>query len=394
MLFIKRLFQAFLLLPVLFLIYVNWQLFYKPHCDKDINQDVVEQLHFLENQLKNNQAATQMQGYFPEGFVFLSVTYGLAWAEVLEKADRQSPILKKGLAEIRWALTALHSDEGQAIFKAPLPLRQGAFYKGWTTYLLGKYLELEPTDGWDNLFKTNCLEIKTAIENTPLPYLESYPDAAWPADNILCLASLSLHDKIYPPQYQPTIRAWLDKIQQHLDPKTGLLPHAFDLSLSHCFSEPRGSSQSLMLSLLPQIDSSFAVLQFEKFKNHFVIHRLSLPAIGEYPKGTTGEGDVDSGPVIWDVGAVASIMGIKAAAKNGDWTLHQNLRNSIEALGFPTQFGGQKRYLFGKLPMADGFIAWSNAQACDCKEGSNWHFSFLLGSILVMAFFVWWAYKL
>ena len=57
------------------------------------------------------------------------------------------------------------------------------------------------------------------------PYLESYAGQAWPADNILCIASLSKHDKVLPPQYKSTISTWVTRIKGKLDAKTGMIPH-------------------------------------------------------------------------------------------------------------------------------------------------------------------------
>jgi len=37
------------------------------------------------------------------------------------------------------------------------------------------------------------------------------------------------------------------------------------------------------------------------------------------------------------------------------------LRNCIESFGMSLTFGSKKKYLFGVLPMADAFIAWSNS---------------------------------
>ncbi len=164
--------------------------------------------------------------------------------------------------------------------------------------------------------------------------METYSNALWPADNILCLASLNLFDKIYPPQYKAIEQNWLNRIKQNLDKKTGLIPHSYSFLGTNDDLGVRGSSQSLMLSVLPAIDSVFAKEQFDKYKTFFVINRLGLPAIAEYPTGMKGSGDVDSGPVIWDVGAVASITGIKAAFENKDWVLYKSLRNNIEAFSF------------------------------------------------------------
>ena len=42
--------------------------------------------------------------------------------------------------------------------------------------------------------------------------------------------------------------------------------------------------------------------------------------------------------------------------------LYAGLRNSIEGFGCAITLGGKKRYIFGQLPMADVFIAWSHSR--------------------------------
>ena len=125
-------------------------------------------------------------------------------------------------------------------------------------------------------------------------------------------------------------------------------------------------------------------------------YKLTLPAIREYPNRKAGVEHIDSGPVIWDVGAVASIVGIKAMLKNNDSVLYRPMRNCIEAFGFPYIFNHEKQYLFGQLFVADAFIAWSNANACSFEEDRAgwWRWRFHLLSFLIVVPFCWWVFKL
>lgn len=400
MLFIKRLLQAFLLFLASLIVFINLKLYYLPVCENGMNKDVIKQLAYLETELKNNNAAENMQNIFPEGYLFSNALYGLAWADVLEKADKNSTIFKKGCHEIRWSIDQINSFDGKIVFTEDLDLPYGAFYKGWLSYLSGKYLQLLENPKQDtaihNLFIFNCLAIQKSISKTTLPYLESYKNLAWPADNILCLASLNLHDKIYPPQYQSIKTAWLSRIKTHLDAETGLIPHAYSLYNNTGLEGVRGSSQSLINCFLPELDSTFAQAHFQKYKKHFIDYKLTLPAVREYPNGYNGSGDIDSGPIIWDVGPVASIVGIKAMAENKDRTLYKPIRNCIETLGFPFSFNEKKQYLFGQLFIADAFIAWSNAKACTVayEDAGWWRWKFHLISLLLVVPFCWWICKL
>ena len=161
----------------------------------------------------------------------------------------------------------------------------------------------------------------------------------------------------------------------------------------------RGSSQSLILTLLSDIDQELANSHYLKYKELFQDYRFGLPGIREYPKGKSGSGDIDSGPVIFDIGGAASIVGQRAAGKQGDWSLYEGLRNSVELFGFPWTVNQEKRYLFGQFSMADAFIVWSNSMdknPSEMKERTidNWRLNVQLGSLLFLIFLLFAYYKL
>jgi hypothetical protein len=67
---IKNAFKSMLLLPILLLLTINWSLHHTPSFVGKINEDVLAQLTFLENELHNNAAGEKMQAVFPEGFLY------------------------------------------------------------------------------------------------------------------------------------------------------------------------------------------------------------------------------------------------------------------------------------------------------------------------------------
>lgn len=228
------------------------------------------------------------------------------------------------------------------------------------------------------LFNLKCQQIADAFSKNSSPYLESYSNGIWQADNVICMASLALHDKLFTPKYDKIISEWVQKVKAQLDPKTGLIGHSGNEK------SPRGSSQSLINVFLPDIDSVFAKEVFKKYRNNFLENRLGLTLIREYPKGTEGKGDIDSGPVIWDIGGVASIVGIKAMAVNKDYSSAKTLRNNIEALTLPLTINNQKRYFLGLFSMADIFIAWSNITYFNERDIENSNNMFLIHALSLL----------
>jgi len=142
-----------------------------------------------------------------------------------------------------------------------------------------------------------------------------------------------------------------------------------------------------MLVFLAEIDSVFATEQYRQYQHYFLTHRLGLPGIREYPDGVAGQGDVDSGPVVLGIGGAATIVGMKVAQRFNDWDLAIALHSGMEMLLFPQQSKTEKTYLFGKLPILDAFLAWSNAGLCETtrQQSGTWRLGFQMWSLALLA---------
>lgn len=336
--------------------------------------------------MHNKNAGLRMQNYFPEGFVFQNALYGLTWCDLINQ-DTDSSIRNEAILEIDWAIDELLSENGTYIFQEELPLKYGVFYRGWTNYLIGRRLLLDKkSQRLLDIYETNRKDISQAFNTSESPYLESYNKACWPADNVIAISSLALEYDINistsgPLKFYDT---WFSKVQDRLD-TFGRIPHAVDWKSGECIQDSRGNSMSLMLCFLQDINHNFVKEQFQSYKKNFLDYRLGLPGIREYPKGVVGQGDVDSGPVIWDIGGAASIVGQRTMAINREWNTYEGLRNSIEAFGAAYTWQGQKKYVFGQMPMADAFIAWGKAghKPSEFHTSLNWRWKFQLGSLLI-----------
>ena len=389
-------------LAILFVLYVNIRLLETPVCDPAgadfAPVDVVKQLHFLKKALHEEKAAEDMQLLYPEGFVFLHALYALTWCEVVENLPFESVGWQEGLGEIAFSVDALDSPAARSVFNPDLPLAYGAFYRGWSAYVRGNFLAVQTPQMRDSAvvrqFQGECQSIARAISGTAQPYLESYRHLAWPADNIVCLAALDWHDRMFEPRFQDVRTEWLRRIKNNLDPGLHLIPHGYDLEREKPLEGVRGSSQSLMLVFLADIDSAFAADQYRKYRDHFLTSRLGMPGVREYPRGQSGLGDVDSGPVIAGIGAAASIVGLKTALRFGDRETATGLYLGLNALLLARSDKDEKYCLFGQLPMADAFLAWSSTQICPAftRQTNNHPVETLLYSLLIVAinvFLIW-----
>jgi hypothetical protein len=349
-----------------------------------LNLELLAELRGLKQALKNN-ADEDMQQLFPEGFVFMNALYGLSWCNFIERLNPTSEYFKAGQNEIENAYDKINSAEGRSTFDDDLPIPYGAFYAGWSTYLLGRKLQLERPETRNanevNYFATRCMQISSAIEAKTFPV--SYRGSAWPADAVLCIAALSLHDKIYTPLYDDIIATWIAQVKLKLDHQR-LIPHAVDASTGEATENARGSSQSLMLIFLREIDSSFAKQQLDIYEAKFLDDRFGLSGVREYPKDEPGEGDVDSGLVVFGMGSAATIVGIGTLSQYNENLKANKIKHTVEALGLPFKNSGRKVYLFGALPMADAFICWSHSQKALLQDNKPDFISFHIFSVIVI----------
>jgi hypothetical protein len=322
---------------------------------------VRRQLAFIRAALDKG-AGDQAQHLFPEGYFFLHVLYGLSWVELgmREPAQQRGPALR----EARWALDRLSSPAGRAPFSPDLTPSYGVFYRGWTNWLRGGVLSLQPAGQRDpaqlQRFSDDSIALGAAFDASASPFLTAYPGQAWPVDSTVAVASLRLHDTLLPARFGGTVQRWLRAVRQRLDPSTGLLPHRVDPDTGDPIEVARASSQSVIERFLVDIDPVFAREQYLRFRDMYLAWPLGLgPAVREYPNGMHGPADVDSGPLPLGVSLSATVVTIGAAQVQGDASLAAALANYGELAGAPFDTPWTKRYAFGLLPIGDAFLAWS-----------------------------------
>lgn len=396
---LKTLFKKFLFTILLLfstaLIWINISLYLENYSKEEKRQDILLQLNYLGSELKNNDLGGRMQAIFPEGFVFTNALYGLSWCEVAA-SDSSGKIKEQALKEALFAYDQINSAQGKSAFRKSLVPENGIFYTGWNNYLLSKILLLDSgfqnSNTYKDLFKNQCEAITSALQNSSSPFLESYEAQSWPADMCVAMASVKNYDRIFSPKYENIVATWLTKVKTKLDPNTKLIPHKANANTGEPIEGARGCSISLILRLLSEIDKPFALEQYKLYKDKFVTTTFGLPSISEFPKGLSGPGDIDSGPVIFGVGFSGTIVSIGTFSLLGDPVLAEQQFKTINVFGLSFKTSETKRYIGGMLPIADAFISWGRSSSLNAAESkmnnySNWRIKFHLLSFLCLVIF-------
>lgn len=343
-----------LLIAVLALLGAGRFVWPAPH---DVPRSAVAQLHFLRDAIDGG-ADHDAQGMFPEGYFFLNALYGLAWVQV---GQAEPDHAEQALREARWALARLESPDGTAPFDAGLRPAYGIFHAGWTNQLRGGVLSLQQDKDPAEVrrYDRATTEIAAAFDASGTPFLQAYPGQAWPVDSVVAVATLRQHDRLLGQRHTATVERWLQRAKQHLDEPTGLLPHQVDAE-GNGIDGARATSQSVIHHFLAEVDEDFGREQYKRFRQAFVSYPLGFgPAVREYPRGTDGAGDVDSGPLVLGVSMSATVVTLGAARVQHDHDLAAALHHEGELAGVPVNGLRTKRYAFGVLPVADAFLVWS-----------------------------------
>lgn len=316
---------------------------------------LADQVRFLEGTLAEG-SAEQMQQLFPEGYFFMHALTGLS------AAGTESPDPER----IREHLAALDSPAGTEVFGNGMEPEHGIFHAGWTLVLAADLHRVDPSEANSRELRTRAEIVERALAGSSTGFPESYPDQYWPCDSVVAAAGLArAADILDEPAWLDTLRGWRDRIRQHVDPATGLLPHRVDAD-GWSLDGARGSSQSIIQTFLPDVDASLDgavdTERWRRFTDQFVDRQLGLTGVREYPRGTAGSGDVDSGPLVLGVSASASAVTLAAARRVGDVDLAAALDREAELLGLPLSLGQERSYAAGQLPVGDAFVAFSRSR--------------------------------
>ena len=241
------------------------------------------------------------------------------------------------------------SERSKRTFDDSLNPKFGAFYNGWINIVLKTYKQssIFPQSSIQDLVDSNYHQLSNRIIDSvadSLNYMETYSGGIWPADNLVCIASLS--DELDSFKIE-----WVNTLLYKTETSSGLFYHVNSKK-----EEIRGSSQALSLYFLNQIHPTLAKRENEVFKKLLINKVMGIQLVHEHLQPSTKGMDIDSGPVLFTYGSVATIMNTKTqAAFRQDSKLTWGFLNM---LGLPISTFRYKYYLFKQELMFDIFMLW------------------------------------
>lgn len=229
-------------------------------------------------------------------------------------------------------------------FKKDKEIKDNVLYLGHLNLMMGAYQLVTGDKKYFDFQKRITDGLSEGFINSPTHHLESYNGNKWPADNTVALASLDLFDKLNKENHSKAIKLWKEWTLKNMIDKDGLLYSHIDPITQKQDEEARGCSMSYSLIFINMFDPQFSKEMYSNYRKTFFKKLAGVDFAREW-LADNGKADVDSGPIIRDVGSVASAFAIGASKLHGDYNTFNDLSMAAEIATIPYETLSEKGYM-------------------------------------------------
>jgi hypothetical protein len=223
-----------------------------------------------------------------------------------------------------------------------------AAYLGYLNLLLGMHRLVSGETTYASLNDRITASLIRHVKASSISLIESYPGEVYPVDNCFVIGSIGLHQRVTGSDHSDILQPWAKRTREHyVDPKTGLLIQAVSKYDGSPYDKPRGSGTALGLVAIHYADPELARDLYRGIKRTLACTLLGFGVVREYPNGVHGQGDIDSGPVIFGYGLSATGFTIAGARMYGDEDYFRRLFATAHMFGAPVNRGDRREYISG-----------------------------------------------
>ncbi|MGI4865903.1 MAG: hypothetical protein ACRYFZ_18405 [Janthinobacterium lividum] len=351
-----------------------WVGFSWPTYEPPARPTVRLRLNYLERVIQEGAAPSTTLGRLtqmnPEWGLF---TLSFSTYALTNLAAQQPDLRAEAAATISRAIQVALTDPIRQPFEPHVPsmyvqrsLPSSVLYLGHLNLMLGCHRQLVPNSPYRQLHDSLSAALYLLYQQEAAGNLPSYPHLRWLPDNTVALASLALHSHLTGSRYAEAGRHWVATAKtKWLDPDTGLLASQVDAQ-GRVSEEPRGSMLGWSIWFLTPVDSAFARQQYQRYQAAHSTNLGVLRMYREYAGGySTGQGTVDSGPLILGYGIPATAFAFADAVALRDYLNAQRLRRVISLGSREIREGDELRYGVRLVnldvnPLSEALLLWAD----------------------------------
>lgn len=235
--------------------------------------------------------------------------------------------------------------------------RENVFYRMLLILGLSSYERITGDRRHRALMSTQRKGLAEELERARYHVLDDYPGECWPNDVLWSVAAIQRAARLEGENHDALARGLMNVLDGSLK-VAGLPAFKVDKATARVWETPRGCGNSGILSFAAELDAGIASRWYREHDAQFWKQTIWLAGFTELPRGSKETtSDVDSGPVAFEFGSVASAFGIGAAKSVGRMDHAATLTLEAVACSWPTPFGFLLPSAMGKVAMDGGCLA-------------------------------------
>lgn len=238
-------------------------------------------------------------------------------------------------------------------------VREDVFYRMLLILGLSSYERITGDATHRALMSAQRCGLSAELEQARFHVLDDYPGECWPNDVLWSVAAMQRAAALEGGSHAALARSLVQALDGPLSVQ-GLPAFRVDKETGRVWEQPRGCGNSGILSMAAELDPQAAARWFRLHEARFWKQNAWLAGFTELPRGSSARfSDVDSGPVLFEFGSVASAFGIGAANACGRPDRAAVLTMEAVACSWPTPFGFLVPSAMGYVAVGGGCLAES-----------------------------------
>lgn len=227
--------------------------------------------------------------------------------------------------------------------------RENVFYRMLLILGLSSYESITGDGQYRNLMSSQRRSLARELLAAPRHLLDDYPGECYPNDILWAVAAIQRAARLENEHHDDLTVRLMAVLDGPLLAKEGLPAFQVDAASGRILQHSRGCGNSGILPFAFELDPSIAAQWYRAYETGFWKNNGWIAGFSEIPLDDPQDFmDVDSGPVWFGLGSVASAFGIGAARSAGRLDHAVPLTLEAVACSWPTPFGLLVPSLLGK----------------------------------------------
>lgn len=218
--------------------------------------------------------------------------------------------------------------------------KENLFYRMLLIMGLSSYESITGDPQYAALLSSQRATLAVEISEAKLHLVDDYPGECYPNDILWAVAAIQRAGELQGVDHSGLVRSLMDTFNSSEVIVRGLPASQMDKRHGYLIQDPRGCVNSGILMFSSELDSTISQQWYDAYERDFWKDNGWLAGFTELPRGDNDYiMDVDSGPVMFEFGSVASAFGIGAANTVGRLDHSVPLTLEAVACSWPTPFG-------------------------------------------------------